>query len=151
MLPPSCILTFHWTETNIMQMVKLKVSDALLSLLSALALKHTRDGKRWTRLPHFDVIINFSLIFLFSWISQDVLSNTTIVLFKSLDKVYVFVICWCIMLHALWASDCYKPWAVWDTRTTSRGELMHPLCAVCLVRMKITVPHTENHWSEHAL
>lgn len=34
------------------------------------------------------------------------------------------------MLHALWASDCCKPWTVWDTRTTSRGELMHPPCVV---------------------
>lgn len=51
-----------------MQMVKLKVSDTLLSLLSTLALKHTRDGERGTGLPHVDVTINFSIIFLFRWI-----------------------------------------------------------------------------------
>lgn len=53
MPPPSCTSTFQWMETNIMLMVKLKVSASLLGLLSALALKHTGDAQIGIGTPEF--------------------------------------------------------------------------------------------------
>lgn len=72
-------------------MVELKVSDTLLSLLSTLALKHTRDKERETGLAHFEVIVSFSIIFLFRWIR--IRTDFIIPLFKSACKVYFFVFC----------------------------------------------------------
>lgn len=139
MPPPSCTSTFQWMETNIMQMVKLKVSDTLLGSLSALALKHTGDAEIGIRTAEF--WSNHELGFYFSiWMDKckRKVYNTVRILFRSVAKsFFVFVICWCIMFRARWAPDYHKLWGVWS-------EARRPRVIWCLyVKDEKALCHTD--------
>ena len=96
MLPPSHILTFHWMKTNIMQIMKLKVSDMLL-LLPALALKHCSDGmcKEGKKCPYFDLIVFWSIIFRIIFHFEN-----------KKDSLMVFLVC-CLVVLTL-----YRKWYI---------------------------------------
>lgn len=82
--------------------------------------------------------------------NKGILYNTSVVIFKPVDKVYICVICCCIMLYDLWAPDYHKAWGVWGIlwhKDDSSGCTdASSVCVVCLVTQdESDCPHTHTH------